>query len=346
MQRNFEEGLMCGLFMDCNKKSSNKNYKRPSNPIFDYILNNATLNLEIDMTSHYVYKRYYGYIPKIEDPNYYLFVNYNTLFTNERPYTSSQRIDIDTKNYSDGRTIYFREDHVPRNSNGYRIAENLIGAYKFEVWFRDNIPIAGIYRSGLSGPMVYFDEAVIYNDHDCTSLKEIVMYPSYAFKDITFSGDIPYLGRYKQIYKFGLGNIVLQSISEIPSWNITVEYKSARVDLYRPTYTVVNPNGSTTNKTDFTAEPIPKVRTGDNYYKQYSSILWSAENRKGDVLPQASDKLITDLTIKEYNECQMELINQIYAENNQPWELVRIKDYILLNELKPDKLPPELRYTK
>ena len=48
MQRTFEEGLMCGLFMDCNKKAANDKYKRLSDPVFKYILNNATLNLDIN----------------------------------------------------------------------------------------------------------------------------------------------------------------------------------------------------------------------------------------------------------------------------------------------------------
>ena len=101
------------------------------------------------------------------------------------------------------------------------------------------------------------------------------------------------------------------------------------------------------NNGDYTIEPIVKA----NGFKEDSYTIFPTGNgvsplKKGTALPNPSDDLITDLTIKEYNDCQMELINQIYAENNQKYELVRIKDYILLNELKPDKLPPELRYTK
>lgn len=335
MQRTFEEGLMCGLFMDCNKKTANDKYKRLSDPVFEYILNNATLNLEIDLTSHYTYKRYYGYLPKTEDSNRELFVNFkSTRYLNTIPYFSSERIDFDYENYSDGRTVICKEGQIARNANGMCIGEYLIEPYECLVWFRNDIPIVADLLTGVHLCSTYSKTYKIYTENiKRNRVKEIVLYPYYAYRNVKCD-EIPYLGKYKQSYKIDRGKIKFLSDNSIPTFSVKATWEKA------DTYCELN-NGN------YTIEPI--VKAGN--FKEDSYTIFPTGNgksplKKGTALPNPSDKLITDLTIKEYNDCQMELINQIYAENNQKYELVRIKDYILLDELKPDKLPPELRYPK
>ena len=335
MQRTFEEGLMCGLFMDYNKKTANDKYKRLSDPVFEYILNNATLNLEIDLTSHYTYKRYYGYFPKMEDSNRELFVNFkSTRYLNATPYFYSKRFDFDYENYSDGRTVICKEGQVARNTNGMCIGEHLIEPYECLAWFRNDIPIVAILNSAVQLCDTYSETYNIYTENiKHNRVKEIVLYPYYAYRNVKCD-EIPYLGKYKQTYKIDRGKIRFLSDSSIPTFSVKATWEQGY-------------NHCFLNNGNYTIEPIVKARGfKENSYTIFPTGNGNSPLKSGTALPNPSSDLITDLTIKEYNDCQMELVNQIYAENGEKYELVRIKDYILLDELKPDKLPPELRYPK
>lgn len=336
MQRSFEEGIMCGLLMDYDNKTSSSNYKRLSDPVLEYVLNNAILNLEIELTSHYTYKRYYGYLPKMEDPNRKLFINFNSVSGMYR-INSSPSID-DIINWSnEEKTVIIREDRIPRNENGMHIGECFIEPYKCLVWLRDNIPIVALLYSRPPLGMQYLP-CFTYTDKYQNVAKEVFARPSEIYKNLKYD-DIPYLGKYKQTYKItNKGKIIFLSIDSIPDFSVKVTYEYTDTSYIRVKY----PNN------DYTVEP--EIITSPSLYNTVTKEMFPNEvNKKcGKVLPDEHEtfaKLITDLTIKEYNECQMELINQIYAENNTNYEFVRIKDYILPDELKPDKLPPELRYT-
>ena len=340
MKRSFEEGLMCGLFMDYNNKTISNNYKRLSDPVLEYILNNATLNLEIELTSHYIYKRYYGYIPRMEDPNRELFVNFkSTRNVGVMPFFYS------TPDSYEKIALIYREGQIPRNENGLCLGQRTIETYECSVWFRDDIPIVAYLYPGDSHCLAYYRSAIIYTDEHRDTVKEIVGYPDRVYDNIKCD-EIPYLGKYKQTYDIYKGKIRFLSIDSIPDFSVNVTWDQIDSNYI----SVVRPNG------DYTVDP--KVSASSACYETETYTLFPPSHKydgtsiwplkSGLALPFGeanTSGLITDLTIKEYNECQMELINQIYAENNTNYEFVRIKDYILLDELKPDKLPPELRYT-
>lgn len=344
MQYNFQEGLLCGLLMthDSDSYNPNKNYKPLNDPLFNYILENYTPKIEIIMTPHYTYKYYHDVTPFFSDEDILLWRDVQP--SGFRMRTDDSGINHIVKgpdNYAQGTKLHSFYKAI--NDKG-------IEQFELKVWYRDGIPIIG-HLSG--GQRVAINYPKFHDKHKTVNGKTAylgtICYPKYAIKDMTITKSAP-IGTFEQSYYVSSGKIKKRSITlpegVINPPTITITYNEG-INLTHPSnYDLMQFDPSTgrplpTNPpADWSGDPI--IFPSSFKQRTYTLTGSSMSSAPDFSIASTATRVFCELSIDDFHECELELINQQYEKAKSKYRVYDIPSFLLPKGFTNEDLPPEL----
>lgn len=345
MQYNFQEGLLCGLLMthDSDSYNPNKNYKPLNDPLFNYILENYTPKVEIIMTPHYTYKYYHDVTPFFSNEDILLWRDVQHSGFSMRTDGKSHIIK-GPDNYAQGTKLHSFYKAI--NDKG-------IEQFELKVWYRDNIPIIGHLSGGQS---IAYNYPEFHNKRKTVDGKTVylgtICYPRYTIKDMTITHSAP-IGTVEQTYRVSSGKIVKKSITlpegAVNPPTITITYNKGTNTVHPSNYDlmqfdpVTGKPASTNPPADWSGDPI--IFSSSLKQETYTLRGSSMSTAPDFSIASTSTRVFCELSIDEFHECELELINQQYEKANSRYRVYDIPSFILPKGFTNKDLPPEINRT-
>lgn len=333
MEYTFENGVMMGLLLadSCTTGVDEDEISKIKNGLLKYILQKGIYQGTVTLPGGFSEKYYCGLYPRRDDPaaEVFLCTSYGSEYTALGPNIITTKTTNYPERITEGKpykvlNLYSGEDVGLAN-------QYLARGWAAHVWFKGGKPLGASF--GTSNRSMKMSYGYIYtypnkNGYGNT-ISHIYLYPKNGYTDVTLKLPTETIsGEAEYICDSRTGDIS-QITSNAVSENILASYKAVTYNVQRPKYTVVNSDGTITEKTDYSAKPILYATATTEYTEKF--IAEGAGSGWSGLYSIPFN--ITDLSPQECMDLQKEYIETVikmfkHKRNNSVYEIKRFLSYV------------------